>query len=463
MDFLKLSFIGIFLLTIGFVSSAQEDNPYSYNLLPVPQLTNVSNETVNHSNSTDWWDLLDTPADISTSDIVRNDDGTYLLATGDTATGTYNFNSGILYIDSANSRVGVGTAIPEEQFHIQSGVGHVIYRLNPVYLYSKGQVTQYNTAGMLFNSYQNITLGGFSGPADIRFCPGDYLEPSCLHYVVGGSLGLGTATPTHKLNVVGNANITTQLVVGDDLSVGDDLDVADDAVITGDLYVDYINSSSNALNFTGANDQICLQSTSNPDDVFCFEFAGAHGGSGADVVVTSPNGNNLTSFYWRDFSFQVGGNKYVGFGSSGEFRMLVDSAGTSSSMQFGIIGNDYNRPGVISIMDRIDFTQANRRPPAKYSQDPVLRIWSEDETDANEWFEFVYNQTYDAPILRTGKGTFDIISDVNITGALNVTGAIQHNYNQGVTANYSIEDENGNPCYLAFSGGIAYSSNCTTW
>lgn len=49
----------------------------------------------------------------------------YLLNTGDTATGNYNFDSGTLYVDASNNRVGIGLASPQFQLDVISGAINV--------------------------------------------------------------------------------------------------------------------------------------------------------------------------------------------------------------------------------------------------------------------------------------------------------------------------------------------------
>ena len=48
-------------------------------------------------------------------------DNGYLLDSGDTATGNYNFDSGTFYIDSSNNRVGIGTTNPSAKLDVETG------------------------------------------------------------------------------------------------------------------------------------------------------------------------------------------------------------------------------------------------------------------------------------------------------------------------------------------------------
>ncbi len=54
----------------------------------------------------------------------------YLLKTGDTATGDYNFDSNTLFIDSINHRVGIGTNTPGWSFHVITDTSGIMLHRN---------------------------------------------------------------------------------------------------------------------------------------------------------------------------------------------------------------------------------------------------------------------------------------------------------------------------------------------
>lgn len=54
----------------------------------------------------------------------------YLLNTGDTATGDYNFGSGVFFIDDTNNRVGIGTTTPNVMIEIYNSSAIATFRVN---------------------------------------------------------------------------------------------------------------------------------------------------------------------------------------------------------------------------------------------------------------------------------------------------------------------------------------------
>ena len=81
------------VLLIGIVSADiySEDDIYG------TSITNITYITI-YENTTNYWDALDTPADINAADIT--DDNTYLQVAGDTMTG-------ILYLDTIGTGLDV--------------------------------------------------------------------------------------------------------------------------------------------------------------------------------------------------------------------------------------------------------------------------------------------------------------------------------------------------------------------
>jgi len=64
----------ISVILIIFLIALVSANPYSFNLYETPTITNVSQESVNHSNSTEWW-ITDEGDLNNVDDISHNDLG----------------------------------------------------------------------------------------------------------------------------------------------------------------------------------------------------------------------------------------------------------------------------------------------------------------------------------------------------------------------------------------------------
>jgi len=93
------------------VDVAGTDNSTNVTLAGTPDYLTISGQTITRG-------LINLTTDVTgllpSSNIVDS----YLKNTGDTATGNYNFDSGTLFVDSVNNRVGIGTASPSAKLQI---------------------------------------------------------------------------------------------------------------------------------------------------------------------------------------------------------------------------------------------------------------------------------------------------------------------------------------------------------
>jgi len=160
---------------------------------------------------------------------------TYLLNTGDVATGNYNFDSGTFFIDATNNNVGIGTTAPQGKLMISSdptntaqptgfipgagdthsglflsGSGNA---LNEKYGVQFGNYAGYGIAGIysVMTSATSLTKGDltFETKNDVA----DALLTERMRITSGGNVGINDTSPAEKLDVTGNINLTGVLKV----------------------------------------------------------------------------------------------------------------------------------------------------------------------------------------------------------------------------------------------------------
>ena len=199
-------------------------------------------------NGSAWIGLRTTPEGILK---IKVNDSDYMLNNGDTATGDYTFDSGTLFIDSSNNRIGIGTTTPTTALDVAGTINATMVNATAIYQ-GANQVldassTVGNTTAEIWVVVDNETfarLTGFSGEnitsgsvADARVVDDLTIASSKAinttgglnvsgSAYIGGNIGIGTTTPTHKLEVAGAMNVT-------DLNVSNDLRVAGDLTVIG--------------------------------------------------------------------------------------------------------------------------------------------------------------------------------------------------------------------------------------
>ncbi len=115
------------------------------------------------------------------------------------------------------------------------------------------------------------------------------------------------------------------------------------------------------------------------------------------VLVSFDDGNfldqsNVFTGLFQQFDGRVHmENNPIRFGTNDNVRMLWQTTG-NDSFQIGTKLNSVIQSGYISILERADIGDANRSPRG-ITPDPILRVYSADETNAFDYIEFKHNQT----------------------------------------------------------------------
>lgn len=118
-------------------------------------------------------------------------------------------SSGVMFVNSTSGNVGIGTTSPSSKLFIKDTSSTPIMTIDAGSQHIGGLV-MYTDDGEadLFNSYGGMILNADNG-IDIKIGWADRIKIDA-----SGRLGLGTTDPTSTLNVVGNANITSTVILG---------------------------------------------------------------------------------------------------------------------------------------------------------------------------------------------------------------------------------------------------------
>ena len=117
-----------------------------------------------------------------------------ISGTTGTFSGDFTVESGLFFVDTANNRVGLGTATPAERLDIANGVARFANNTVPA-TEDDGAAYFGKVNGQAFVS----NIGGFA----VRDSGTDRLVVDTL-----GNVGIGTANPSEKLDVVGTVKAT---------------------------------------------------------------------------------------------------------------------------------------------------------------------------------------------------------------------------------------------------------------
>ena len=163
-----------------------------------------------------------------------------------------------LVVDAANNRVGVGTASPSTSLHISSAT--------PIITLTDTD----NPHSATINT--NSTTGSLSISADTGNTVADSAiilnidNDEKVRVLADGSVGIGTATPSAKLDVVGSAEINGDLTVTGNTTLGNA--ATDTVTFTADVASNLLPSADNTYDLGASGSQwkdLYIDGTANID------------------------------------------------------------------------------------------------------------------------------------------------------------------------------------------------------
>jgi hypothetical protein len=267
--------------------------------------------------------------------------------TQNTTIGTSSFNLSFLAIGNSqslflksNGYVGIGTANPSYQLD----VGAEKIRAGTIYASAFQDLTptfQFQTGGLSVNSnglfnwsnsttYANSTKDtGISRGGAAKIYIGNGTQGDSSGTLVAANLGVGTTAPNYKLEVIGDARISTSLTVGTSASVLDNLSVGGTASLTNLNLGNLGLGSSYVLTSTsGASGGLVgYLDTSTWDKNAADDIAGLTAGVG--ITISSSGSNYTVAFNPASTS-----NLIWNSNSGSTWAWTFDTAGIDPRLEF---------------------------------------------------------------------------------------------------------------------------------
>ncbi len=227
-----LVFIVIF--SLNFISAQLPNLLNGNSELPSLDVASLSNNTYNINYS-----------------IGDSTNTSYMLNTGDTATGNYNFDSGTFFIDSSNNRIGIGTASPDSILDIEiSGTPIVYFRTTA----SSSQDAELHIRGSRTTGTGDLAELYFENNAN---------SDVILGKIIGANADTSSLTDNGKLRFYTNdgSSVNLAMSINDLQNIGIGTD-------SPNALLELWDSGEVQLNFNSADTQIYRIFTRTSDDVF---------------------------------------------------------------------------------------------------------------------------------------------------------------------------------------------------
>jgi len=226
--------------------------PSSKTLVTTDDSQTVTNKTIDLANNTLEGSVTEFNNALSGDDfatLAGTENLQNKTLTAPTVSGDLNVDSGTLYVDSANNRVGVGTSSPDAPLDIEyigPGAGFTLARTDLTN--AKFQI-DWNANDLNFDTV---------GAAEAIIFRQDGSEAMRIH--PNGNVGIGTNAPNGSLVVRNGASETEQIIFGVNINTGGrDWRIGRDNSATGDFIIKY----SDVTNDNNTTEAMRIDSSGN--------------------------------------------------------------------------------------------------------------------------------------------------------------------------------------------------------
>ena len=254
-------------------------------------------------------------------------------------------DSSVLYVDTVNDRVGIGTASPSQKLDVNGNIelaqyGYIYFGSN-----TSDQLTINNSLSgsqIIQRGSSYLELQSFNG-SGIKFNVGGFLGTDVMVVTSSANVGIGTTSPSQKLHVVGNTKIEGVVIVNssnDSLYIGSS-NTGQSSTSTGDRNVVIGPSafrSNTSAKYNTAVGHAAMQDTTTGNynsvlgnqalrDNIDGDFNVAVGNQ--TMAFTTNSSNNTAVGYRALYQAQSGSNTAIGQGAFNSLQSSTSSGGNT--------------------------------------------------------------------------------------------------------------------------------------